>query len=145
MLQALRRRVSGHRHLLTGSAAMVVTVAVQALSGSLFWLIAARLDTQTDVGHATALYTSALFVAFLAGLGLPVAVARYAAGRTRDDHVLYAWSALATIVAAALVAAAYVAFVRPAAVDQLAGWPGPVGPALFMVRADKRRGGEGCV
>src|SRR3546814_11538244 len=97
MLQALRRRVSGHRHLLTGSAAMVVTVAVQALSGSLFWLIAARLDTQTDVGHATALYTSALFVAFLARLGLPVPVPRPAAGRPHAHPVPSAWPALAPI------------------------------------------------
>ena len=29
------------------------------------------------------------------GLGQPVAVARYAAGRTRDDHVLYAWATAA--------------------------------------------------
>ena len=95
MLHGLRRRASGHRHLLTGSVALVLTAGVQAVSGALFWLIAARVDTQTDVGHATALFTSVLFVAFVAGLGQPVAAARYAAGRTRDDHVLYAWGALA--------------------------------------------------
>ena len=69
MLHGLRRRASGHRHLLTGSAALVLTAGVQALSGALFWLIAARVDDQTDVGHATALFTSVLFVAFVAGLG----------------------------------------------------------------------------
>src|SRR5436190_1113007 len=55
MLHGLRRRASGHRHLLTGSAALVLTAGVQAISGALFWLIAARVDEQTDVGHATAL------------------------------------------------------------------------------------------
>ena len=82
------------------AAALVLTAGVQALSGALFWLIAARVDDQTDVGHATALFTSVLFVAFIAGVGQPVAAARYAAGRTRADHVLYAWGLTATSVAA---------------------------------------------
>jgi O-antigen/teichoic acid export membrane protein len=132
MLRALRHRASGHRHLLTGSAALVLTAGVQALSGAVFWLIAARVDTQTDVGHATALLTSVLFVAFVGGLGQPVAAARYAAGRTRDDHVLFAWGALATAVASAVVGAVYISVVSPSAVDELRGWHGFLGPAVFV-------------
>jgi O-antigen/teichoic acid export membrane protein len=132
MLHGLRRRASGHRHLLTGSAALVMTAGVQAVSGSLYWLIAARVDTQTDVGHATALFTSVMFVAFVAGLGQPVAVARYAAGRTRDDHVLYAWGAIATAIASAIVGIAYLLIVSPAAVDELRDWHGALGPAVFV-------------
>ena len=133
MLRSLRHRASGHRHLLTGSAALVLTAAVQAVSGALFWLIAARVDTQTDVGHATALFTSVLFVAFVAGLGQPVAAARYAAGRARDDHVLFAWGALATTVAGAAMALAYFALVSPRAVDELGDWHGALGPVLFVL------------
>lgn len=133
MLRSLRHRASGHRHLLTGSAALVLTAAVQAVSGALFWLVAARVDTQTDVGHATALYTSVLFVAFLAGLGQPVAAARYAAGRTREDHVLYAWGALATVVAGAVTSVAYLVLVSPKAVEELSDWHGNLGPALFVL------------
>jgi len=132
MLHGFRRRASGHRHLLTGSVALVLTAGVQALSGALFWLIAARVDTQTDVGHATALFTSALFVAFVAGLGQPVAAARYAAGRTRDDHVLYAWGALATVAASALAAVGYLLVVSPQAVDELRAWHSTFGPTLFV-------------
>jgi O-antigen/teichoic acid export membrane protein len=132
MLHGLRRRASGHRHLLTGSAALVMTAGVQAVSGSLYWLIAARVDTQTDVGHATALFTSVMFVAFVAGLGQPVAVARYAAGRTRDDHVLFAWGATATAIASAIVGVAYLLIVSPAAVDELREWHGALGPAVFV-------------
>jgi O-antigen/teichoic acid export membrane protein len=132
MLHGLRRRASGHRHLLTGAAALVLTAGVQAVSGSVYWLIAARVDTQTDVGHATALFTSVLFVAFVAGLGQPVAVARYAAGRTRDDHVLFAWGSLATTVASAVVGIAYLLIVSPAAVDELRDWHGALGPAVFV-------------
>lgn len=131
MLRALRHRASGHRHLLTGSAALVVTAGVQAVSGALFWLLAARSDTQTAVGHATALYTSVLFVAFLAGLGQPVAVARYAAGRTRDDHVLYAWATAATALAGSVVGLGYLYVVSPAAIDELRAWDPTLGPALF--------------
>jgi O-antigen/teichoic acid export membrane protein len=131
MLRTLRHRASGHRHLLTGSAALVVTAGVQAISGALFWLLAARSDSQTDVGHATALYTSVLFVAFVAGLGQPVAVARYAAGRTRDDHVLYAWATAATTAAGAAIGLGYLYVVSPAAVDELREWDPTLGPALF--------------
>ncbi|MFL6205456.1 MAG: lipopolysaccharide biosynthesis protein [Acidimicrobiales bacterium] len=133
MLHGLRRRASGHRHLLTGSAALVLTAGVQALSGALFWLIAARVDEQSDVGHATALFTSVLFVAFMAGLGQPVAAARYAAGRTRADHVLYAWGAAATAVAAVVFGIGYLLVVSPPAVEELRDWHGAAGPALFMV------------
>lgn len=133
MLHGLRQRASGHRHLLTGSAALVLTAAVQATSGALFWLIAARVDTQTDVGHGTALFTSVLFVAFVAGLGQPVAAARYAAGRSRDDHVLFAWGALATAIASAVVAVVYLVVVSPAAVEELRSWHGLLGPVTFLL------------
>ena len=102
MLRSLRHRASGHRHLLTGSAALVLAAGVQAVSGALFWLIAARVDTQTDVGHATALFTSVLFVAFV-GWARPTGGRRPLRRRSqpRDDHVLFAWGALATTVASA--------------------------------------------
>ncbi|MET0902423.1 MAG: hypothetical protein ABWZ52_04215 [Acidimicrobiales bacterium] len=133
MLHGLRRRASGHRHLLTGSAALVLTAGVQAVSGALFWLIAARVDEQSDVGHATALFTSVLFVAFVAGLGQPVAAARYAAGRTRDDHVIFAWGAGATAIAGGLFAIGYLLVVSPPAVDELRDWHGAAGPILFLL------------
>lgn len=132
MLHGLRRRASGHRHLLTGSVALVLTAGAQAVSGAMFWLIAARVDTQTDVGHATALFTSVMFVSFVAGLGQPVAAARYAAGRAREDHVLYAWGALATTVASVVVAVGYLLVVSPAAVEELRSWHGAAGPAVFV-------------
>lgn len=133
MLRSLRHHASGHRHLLTGSVALVLTAGVQAVSGALFWLIAARVDTQTDVGHATALFTSVLFVAFVAGLGQPVAAARYAAGRTPADHVLFAWGAAATAAAATVLGVAYLFGVRPAAVDELLDWHGAAGPLVFVL------------
>jgi O-antigen/teichoic acid export membrane protein len=133
MLRGLRHQASGHRHLLTGSAAVVATMVVHALTGSAYWLLAARVDAQTDVGHATALYTSVLFVAFLAGLGLPVAIARYGTGRARDDHVLFTWAVLATTIAATAAAAVYLAALHSPAVDELDHWNRVAGPLLFLV------------
>lgn len=131
--RALRERASGHRHLLTGSALLVVTVAVNAVSGAVFWLIAARLDSQTEVGHATALFTSVLFVGFVAGLGLLVAVARYAAGRSERDDVLFTWSWLATTAAAVVVAVVFLWVASPNAADELRAWHGVGGPLLFAL------------
>jgi O-antigen/teichoic acid export membrane protein len=132
MLRGLRHRAEGHRHLLTGSAAVVANMVVHAVTGSVYWLLAARLDSQHDVGHATALYTSVLFVAFLTGLGLPVAIARYGTGTDRDDHVLFTWSALATTGAAAVGTAIYLGAIRSRAVDELTHWNAVLGPLLFV-------------
>ena len=90
-------RAQGHRHLLTGSAVLVVGAAIQALSGAVFWLIAARLDPESIVGAGGKLFTSVLFVTYLAGLGLPVALARYAADRDPDSDTTFTWAVLATI------------------------------------------------
>ena len=121
-------------------SALVLTAGVQAVSGALFWLIAARVDTQTDVGHATALFTSVLFVAFVAGLGQPVAAARYAAGRTRDDHVLFAWGALATTVASAGRRRRLPrCVVSPPAVDELRNWHGAARPGRLRVPVRRHR------
>ena len=110
-------------------------MGVNALSGALFWLVAARTDTQTDVGHATALFTSLLFVAFVAGLGLLVALARYASGRSRSDDVLFTWSCLATTTASLLVALIYLQVAGATAVDELREWSPLGGPALFVALA----------
>ena len=67
---------AGHRHLLTGSSVLVAGAAVQGLGGMVFSLIVAQWDTKAAFGDASALFTSVLFVTYLAGLGLPVALAR---------------------------------------------------------------------
>ena len=132
MLRGLRHRAEGHRRVLTGSAAVVASLVVHAVTGSVYWLIAARLDAQHDVGHATALYTSVLFVAFLTGLGLPVAIARYGTGTQRDDHVLFTWAALATALAGTTGAVIYLAAIHTNAVDELTHWSSVLGPLLFI-------------
>lgn len=128
----LTGRAAAHKHLLAGSAALVVGAAVQAVTGAVFWLVAARIDTTDDVGRATALFTSVLFVAYLGGLGLPVALARFAPGTDDESHVHFSWSALATVVSTAVIGVVYVTVVDTAAVDALTDWHAVLGPLVFV-------------
>jgi O-antigen/teichoic acid export membrane protein len=130
------RRPTGHRHLLTGSAVLVVGAGIQAVTGALFWLVAAHLDLKTDVGKATALYTSTLFGAYLAGLGLPVMLARYAADRSEESNVVFSWSALTTVVWSLVCSLAYVGVLLAMGVDaakELTDFNPVLGPLLFAV------------
>lgn len=134
-----------HRQLITGSAVLVVGAAVQAIGGAVFWLIAANVDTKAVVGTGTALFTSVNFVTYVAGLGLPVSLARFAVGRNDDADTIFTWSMIATVIAAGLIGAAYLGFLtiaHPPSTEPLfqAGgiWPlafvfAVVGAALSMI------------
>jgi len=128
-------RAGTHRHLLAGSAALVVGAAVQAVSGAVFWLVAARIDTTDDVGRATALFTSILFIAYLAGLGLQVSLARFAPGRDEESHAVFSWGVLATVASASVVAGGYLLAVDTEATRSLTDWHPVAGPALFLLGA----------
>jgi O-antigen/teichoic acid export membrane protein len=98
---------------------LVLGAAVQGIGGFAFSVLASKLDAKADFGDATALFTSVLFVTYLAGLGLPVALARYAAGRDVDSHVVFTWGVLATIPATLAASAAYLWVIHPGAADVL--------------------------
>jgi O-antigen/teichoic acid export membrane protein len=128
-------RAGKHRHLLAGSAALVVGAAVQAVTGAVFWLVAARIDTTDDVGRATALFTSILFIAYLAGLGLQVSLARFAPGRDEESHAVFSWAAMATVVSCVAVASGYLLAVDTQATRSLTEWHPVLGPGLFLAGA----------
>ncbi|HRW37383.1 MAG: lipopolysaccharide biosynthesis protein [Acidimicrobiales bacterium] len=129
----LRSRVRGHGELLTGSGVLVIGAAVQGFGGLAFSIIVSKLDVKADFGDASALFTSVLFVTYLAGLGLPVALARYAADRDVDSHVVFAWGVLATVPAAIVASAGYLWLVDPGAADVLWDWHPVGGFALFAL------------
>ena len=132
-------RIARHRQLITGTGVLAIGAAIQGITGTLFWLIASQLDEKVDVGSATKLFTSVLFVTYLAGIGLPVALARYAPGRDRDSDVVFTWSVATTVVSSTLLAGAYVAafeftdIFRSSATEVLTDFHGVGGPAIFMV------------
>lgn len=128
-------RAGTHRHLLAGSAALVVGAAVQAVTGAVFWLVAARIDTTDDVGRATALFTSTLFIAYLAGLGLQVSLARFAPGRDEESHAVFSWGVVATVVSCTVVSLGYLLVVDTEATRALTDWHPVLGPLLFVVAA----------
>ncbi|MCU1371484.1 MAG: hypothetical protein JWO77_2678 [Ilumatobacteraceae bacterium] len=133
-IASLRARGSGSasRHLLTGSTVLVLGAAVQGFGGMAFSIFANKIDVKADFGDATALFTSVLFVTYLAGLGLPVALARYAPDRSRDSHVVFAWAVLATIPAAIVASGLYLWLVDPqAAQTVLWDWNPVTGFAVF--------------
>ena len=112
---------------------LVLGAAVQGVGGMVFSLIVAQIDTKSDFGNATALFTSALFVTYLAGLGLPVALARYAADRSNDSHVIFTWGAIATAVASLVASAAYLGVIHPKAASVLWDWHPILGFVIFAL------------
>lgn len=123
----------GHLHLLAGSSVLVVGAAVQGLSGMAFSLIVAQMDTKSNFGDASALFTSVLFVTYLAGLGLPVALARYAGDRSVGSHVVFAWGIVATAIASVAASAFYLGVVHPKAAQVLWDWHPVGGFVLFAL------------
>lgn len=112
---------------------LVAGAAVQAVTGSLFWLIAARTGTSDEVGHASALFTSVMFVNYLVGLGLPVAMARYAPDRSRSSDVIFTWGLVATVVSSMVGTVLYLRVVSPPAADVLTSGGWLPGATLFWV------------
>ncbi|MCU1454405.1 MAG: hypothetical protein JWN46_2551 [Acidimicrobiales bacterium] len=127
------QRASGHRHLLTGSGVLVIGAGVQAVGGTLFSLIVAKWDVKADFGNASALFTSVLFVTYVAGLGLPVSLARYSADRSDDAHVLFSWAVIASLVSSVAASALYLGVVHPKAAQVLWGWNRVGGFLLFAL------------
>jgi O-antigen/teichoic acid export membrane protein len=129
------RRTAERARLYRGSAWLLGTVAVTALSGASFWLIAARAQTEAVVGDAAGLFSSILFVNYLTNLGLPVALARYTADDRHPTLRLYGLAAIASMGTSLLVAAAYLALLPDAERSSLdaMGLPGVAGFLFIAV------------
>ena len=117
-----------------GSAWILASTVVAAAGGGLYWLAAAHTATRTEVGQATALFSSVAFVNYVTNLGLPVMVARFGGFRTRPSRVLFNWSLVITSVASAVVTLAYLPFLGHRA-DALVRWGSGPGVLFFAVVA----------
>ncbi len=89
-----------------------MALGANAVGGFLFWLGAARVTDVDTVGQATALFTALLFVNYLTSLGLPVALARYAADRSPRASAAFVIAA-ALSVASSVLAAVVAVFAAP--------------------------------
>ena len=63
----------------------------QAVTGVGFWVLAARVYSQVDVGVASGLFTSLQFINYATALGLQELLSRYRP-ETRGDPLLGFWS-----------------------------------------------------
>lgn len=121
----------GSTALLAGSAWLVATTGVVAITGFLFWLLAAHTRSQGTVGHASALYSAVLFVTYATNMGLPIAVARYAPDRTPAANVIFSWSILYSI-ATSVIGAIVLATVGPHSLLQPALHWGRLGGTVLL-------------
>jgi len=106
------------------SVVALSVVATSALGGFAFWLLVSRRVPDDTMGEATALASSALFVAFVCNLGIPLAVGRHASTSARPDVALFG---LATAVSASagLLGAFIYAVVAPTTFGAIldSSWP----------------------
>ena len=100
-----------HQPLIRSSFSLSVSAGIAAFGGFIFWLLVAHVAPTQTVGKAAALFSSIQFVNYATGLGLPVAVARFGGGRSRDPSVLFNWSIVLTVASSFVGAALYFVFV----------------------------------
>lgn len=93
--------------VVSGSAWVMLGFLAQAVTGVGFWVLAARLFDQVDVGVASGLFTSLQFVNYATALGLQELLSRYRP-ETRTDPLL-GWSTLATVAGSLVGTALYLA------------------------------------
>jgi O-antigen/teichoic acid export membrane protein len=76
-----------HNHLVRNSLYLMLNSGLQAAAGFVFWVIAARLFSVSEVGLATALFSAVGIIAFAALLGLNSTVVRHLP-RSSERNVL---------------------------------------------------------
>jgi len=129
----------GRGQVVKGSMWFVASVAVGAVGGFAYWSLAARAnDGQSQVvGLAAALFSAMLFVNYLTGMGLPVAVARFAPANTRSVNVLFNWALIYTGVTSLVGTLGFFAlaplFMPDDALSSLFQWGVPFGLLVFFL------------
>ena len=112
---------------------LTASVVIGAATGVLFVFIAVhRFDTD-DVGQASALFTSVLFVNYATSMGLPIVAARYAADDSDAVATLFSWALLYSAITAAVGSIVYLAVVQPAAASALWDLGVVPGGSIFIV------------
>jgi O-antigen/teichoic acid export membrane protein len=112
-----RIRVARSDQVLTNSLVMFATSLLMAAGGAIFWVVAARLQSPTEVGLASSLVAAADSLALLAQLGLNITLLRTMP--TSDRKAADIATAAAVVVGAALVLALTFALLLPVTVPRL--------------------------
>lgn len=99
---------AGSDQVLVGSVWMLASTIAVSLGSFVFWLVAARMSDADVVGRSAGLFSAVFFLSYATSLGLPVAIARYAATDDPVDTLRFRWALQATIAAAAVGATVFV-------------------------------------
>ena len=107
---------------------------MNAFFGFAFWLIATHLDSKTDVGRASALFTGVTFITYLTNMGLPVAVGRYAPDDGDASTVLFNWSIVYTGLSSLMGTIIFLLFLPEGMADTLLQWGWPAGLLILLTQ-----------
>lgn len=125
---------AGRGQVTRGSLMLALSIGANALGGLVFWLIAARVERIGDVGEASALFQSLLFVNFAANLGLPVLIGHYATGSSPASTRVANAAMVVRTVAALLAGGLFCALAwQSDLVHPLVSWNALLGPLLFVL------------
>lgn len=128
-LQRLRRL--GEQSLFRNSLYIMGTTVVTSLLGFVFWLIAARTLSATEVGRSAALVSAMVFVSVLTNLGLgQVFVSRLASRKAGPEWSRTVTTGLALAALASLLGGAIAALLLPILIPALKGG---LHPAAFLL------------
>lgn len=119
-------------HIVHGSLWIMAGFVTQALTGVLFWILAARFDSAADVGRATALFASLQFINYATALGLQELVAHVMPTERRDADCLLTWSILATTTSSALGTIVLYGLIAGGKVESLSSITRSIGPMGFF-------------
>ena len=113
----------------------LVSTAILAVGGFVAWAVAAWAQPVAVVGGATGLFAAVLFLTYLTGMGLPVAVARFGHGPEEQTEGLWRWTLGYAAVASAVGSLAFV-LVAPAVLGSSTTGPltdrGPLMATLLL-------------
>jgi O-antigen/teichoic acid export membrane protein len=94
-------------HMVRNSLYLMLSSALQASLGFIFWIVVARLFSTVDVGRASSLISATTVIGYLALLGLNSSIVRYLP-TARDRDSLIATALLVVACGGALIAFIYV-------------------------------------
>lgn len=143
MVAALSRQLATHSgqapgvrgEVLTGSMWVMGGFIVQAASGLVFWLLAARLHPASTIGAATALFSSMQFINYATNLGVQDLLSRFHVARHSSSDSLLGWSVLLGTATSLLATIAYVLVAPTGVTNAIAGVGLGWGTAVLAVLA----------
>ncbi|MCU1452078.1 MAG: multi antimicrobial extrusion protein MatE [Acidimicrobiales bacterium] len=112
--------------MLRGSVWILGVIGLQTFFGALFWFLASKVASTSDLGKASALFSGIQFVNYASGLGLTTALARYVTDTSAEADALFGWGVVATTISSLIAGGIYLVVVSSPATNLIShsvlGW-----------------------